>query len=168
MGSLWKLPVIYLCENNGYAITTSVALSHGQPDIARRADAYGFPGITVDGQDIEAVYGVTCDAASRARRGEGPTLIEAKTYRFDEHQVGLIVPGEKYRSDVEVESYRTGRDPIVLYRAKLLAAGITTSRLDAIEAEVAQAVAEAIRFGEESPLPDPATLADFLYSNPIQ
>src|SRR5580658_2548114 len=88
MASLWKLPVIYLCENNGYAITTSVAQSHGQPSIARRADGYGMPGVTVDGQDVVAVHSATEEAVARARSGHGPTLIEAKTYRFDEHQVG--------------------------------------------------------------------------------
>jgi acetoin:2,6-dichlorophenolindophenol oxidoreductase subunit alpha len=82
------LPVIYLCENNGYAITTSVARSHAQPDIAKRADSYGMPGVVVDGQDLLAVYEAVSKAAARARRGDGPTLIEAKTYRFDEHVVG--------------------------------------------------------------------------------
>src|SRR5277367_3274508 len=85
MASLWKLGVIYFCENNGYAITTSLARSHGQPNIAKRAEAYGMPGVSVDGQNAGAVYEVTQEAVLRARRGEGPTLIEAMTYRFDEH-----------------------------------------------------------------------------------
>src|SRR5580658_3224070 len=88
MASLWKLPVIFLCENNGYAITTSLASSHGQPDIALRASGYGMCGLTVDGQQVSAVYDATSAAVARARSGHGPTLIEAKTYRFDEHQVG--------------------------------------------------------------------------------
>src|ERR1700733_12257316 len=83
MASLWKLPVIYVCENNGYAITTSLARSHAQTSIAKRAESYGMPGIAIDGQDFLAVYAAASEAASRARRGEGPTLIEAKTYRFD-------------------------------------------------------------------------------------
>ena len=97
MGALWRLPVIYFCENNGYAITTSLAGSHGQPSIAARAEAYGMPGSVVDGQDVAAVYEVTREAVARARRGEGPTLIEAKTYRYDEHNVGLLIPGKPYR-----------------------------------------------------------------------
>jgi pyruvate dehydrogenase E1 component alpha subunit len=167
MASLWKLPVIYLCENNRYAITTSLETSHAQPSVARRADAYGMPGIAVDGQDVGAVYEATRDAVARARRAEGPTLIEAKTYRFEEHEIGLVVPGKPYRSDEEVEDYRTHRDPIVLFRRLLSAAGFSEAELKEIEEGAASAVQEAIRFAEGSPLPDPATLYDFLYSHPV-
>jgi pyruvate dehydrogenase E1 component alpha subunit len=168
MGALWKLPVIYFCENNGYAIVTSLTLSHGQPDIARRADAYGIPGVTVDGQDVEAVYEATRVAVERARRGDGPTLIEAKTYRFDEHQVGLICPGKPYRSPEEVEDYRLRRDPVSLFRKALLEAGVVESELKAIESEASDAVAAAIRFAEESPAPDSSSLYEYLYSTPVQ
>lgn len=167
MASLWKLPVIYLCENNGYAITTSVARSHGQPEIAKRATAYGLPGIVVDGQDVRAVYEATRTAVIRARQGDGPTLIEAQTYRFDEHNVGLLVPGKPYRSPQEVEEYITHRDPIVLYRKVLLAEGVSEADLTAIESEVGDSIATAIQFGEDSPAPDPATLYDYLYSTPL-
>jgi TPP-dependent pyruvate/acetoin dehydrogenase alpha subunit len=168
MAALWKLPVIYFCENNGYAITTSLAKSHGQPEIARRADAYGLPGVVVDGQDVEAVYRVSAEAVARARRGDGPTLIEAKTYRFDEHQVALNTNTRKpYRPAEEVEAYKANRDPLKMYRAALAAGGIPEAELTAIETEVASAVAEAIRFGEEGPAPDPATLYDYLYSMPL-
>jgi TPP-dependent pyruvate/acetoin dehydrogenase alpha subunit len=166
MASLWKLPVIYLCENNGYAVTTSVAISHAQPSIAKRADGYGMPGRAVDGQDVGAVFEAVSEAVARGRRGKGPTLIEAKTYRFDEHQVGLIVPGEPYRRPQEVEEHKARRDPIALFREVLTADGFSHAELAAIEAEVVQAVAEAIRFAEESPFPDPSTLYDYLYSNP--
>lgn len=168
MASLWKLPVIYLCENNGYAIITSIARSHGQPSIAKRAQAYGMPGVVVDGQDVRAVYESASDAAAHARRGEGPTLIEAKTYRFDEHNVGLFVPGAPYRPPEEVEEYKTHRDPVALFRQVLSAEGFNDAELRAIEDEVATAVAEAIQFGEEGPLPDPATLYDYMYSHPIR
>jgi pyruvate dehydrogenase E1 component alpha subunit len=167
MASLWKLPVIYLCENNGYAITTSVQRSHGQPSIAKRAEGYGMPGVLVDGQDVSAVNEVTSEAVSRARRGEGPTLIEARTYRFDEHQVGLICPGEPYRSSDEISQYKTLRDPIPLFRHVLLDGGFSETELATVEQEVAQAVQEAIRFADESPLPDPASLYDDLYSCPV-
>lgn len=168
MASLWKLSVIYLCENNGYAITTSIARSHGQPRIAKRAQAYGMPGVVVDGQDVRAVYEAASEAAARARRGEGPTLIEAKTYRFDEHNVGLFVPGAPYRSPEEVEEYKTHRDPVALFRQVLLDHGFSEVELKAIEDEVAKTVDEAIQFGEESPLPDPATLYEYMYSHPIR
>jgi len=167
MASLWKLPVIYLCENNGYALTTSVTSSHGQPNIAKRAEGYGMRGIAVDGQDVRAVYEAASEATARARHGQGPTLIEAKTYRFDEHEVGLVVPGKPYRSAEEVENYKAHRDPITLFRQVLAEDGFSDTDLAAIESEVAAAVAEAIRFAEESALPDPATLYDYMYSQPI-
>jgi len=167
MASLWKLPVIYLCENNGYAITTSLAASHAQTSIARRADGYGMPGIVVDGQDVLAVYEATAKAVARGRRGEGPTLIEAQTYRFEEHQAGLLIPGSPYRTADEVAEHKGGRDPLVLFRTALLGEGRAATELDAIEAEVADTVAEAIRFAEESPTPDPASVYDFMFSNPI-
>ena len=168
MASLWKLPVVYFCENNGYAITTSVARSHGQPSISKRAEAYGMPGVAVDGQDIRAVYSAANDAASRARRGDGPTLIEAKTYRFDEHNVGLFVPGKPYRPPEEVEEYKTRRDPVILFRKVLSESGFTEDELRSVEAEVESAVSEAIQFAERSPTPDPSTLFDFLYSQPVK
>jgi len=167
MASLWKLPVIYLCENNGYAITTSLANSHGQVNIAKRADAYGMPGIAVDGQDAQAVYEATRQAVARAREGKGPTLIEARTYRFDEHQVGLICPGEPYRSVAEVEYHKANRDPLVLFRQRLVADGFADSELDSIEHEVSAAVEAAVEFAESSASPELSTLYDYLYSDPI-
>ena len=168
MAALWKLPVIYLCENNGYAITTSLQDSHGQPHIANRAAAYGMPGVTVDGQDVQAVYEVTAAAVQRARQGDGPTLIEAKTYRFDEHNVGLFIAGKPYRPPEEVEEHKAKRDPILLYRQTLLAGGFPEVQLASIEAEVSAAVAAAIQFAQDSAFPDPATLYDYLYSTPLQ
>jgi acetoin:2,6-dichlorophenolindophenol oxidoreductase subunit alpha len=167
MAALWQLPAIYFCENNGYAITTSLAGSHGQPRIAARAEAYGMPGTVVDGQDLSAVYEATREAVARARRGGGPTLIEAKTYRYDEHNVGLLIPGKPYRAPEEVEEYRTRRDPIALYRQRLLQEGFKDADLTAIEQEVTEAVADAIRFASESPLPSAETLFDYMYSHPI-
>jgi pyruvate dehydrogenase E1 component alpha subunit len=167
MAALWSLPVIFLCENNGYAVVTSVSQSHGQPDIARRAAAYGMPGIAVDGQDVCAVYDAASAAVARARRGEGPTLIEARTYRFDEHQVGLVVPGAPYRPPDEVEEYKAHRDPLVLFRRVLHQEGIADEEVQAIDDEVAAAVQQAVRFAEESPFPDPSSLYDYLYSGSV-
>lgn len=168
MASLWKLPVIYLCENNGYAITTSVARSHGQPNIAKRGEAYGVPGIVVDGQDVLAVYQATHEAVVRGRRGEGPSLIEARTYRFDEHNVGLIAPGECYRPAQEIDEYKSMRDPLKLFRAELLAQHFTEIDLQDIEHEVVKAVDVAIRFARESPMPELSDLYQNLYCQPIE
>src|SRR5262249_42078436 len=146
---------------------TSLANSHGQVDIAKRADAYGMPGVAVDGQDVQAVYEATRQAVARARAGEGPTLIEARTYRFDEHQVGLICPGEPYRSVAEVEYHKANRDPLVLFRQLLVADGFAESELNSIEHEVSAAVDAAVEFAESSASPDLSTLYDYLYSDPI-
>jgi pyruvate dehydrogenase E1 component alpha subunit len=167
MASLWKLPVIYLCENNGYAITTSIARSHGQPDIAKRADSYGMPGLAVDGQDVRAVFDAASEAVARARRGAGPTLIEAQTYRFDEHNVGLIIRGTPYRPPEEVELHKTHRDPIKLYRTVLAAEGWSESDLQAIEGQVNETVRAAIAFAEASPAPDPADLYEHLFARSL-
>jgi TPP-dependent pyruvate/acetoin dehydrogenase alpha subunit len=166
LAAIWKLPVIYFCENNLYAISTSVAYSHGQPDIARRADGYGIPGAIVDGQDAEAVYEATATAVARARAGQGPTLIEAKTYRFDEHsrKLKVLMP---YRSQSEIDEYKARRDPLVLYRAALIAQGVPGTELDGIADEVTKAVAEAVAFAKDSPLPKLAEVYEYMFSNPI-
>lgn len=165
MAAVWKLPVVYFCENNGYAVTTPVSMSHGQPDIARRADGFGIPGITVDGQDVEAVHAVTADAVMRARRGEGPTLIEARTYRFDEHSNRLAIPIE-YRSQEEIDHYRNERDPVALYRAILIQRDLLAD-IEAIEAEVRDTIDAAVTFAKESPEPETSDLWDNMYANPI-
>lgn len=165
MGAVWKLPVVYFCENNGYAVTTSVEKSHGQPEIARRADGFGIPGVTVDGQDAEAVHTVTLEAVERARAGDGPTLIEAKTYRFDEHSNRLAIPIE-YRSKEEVEHYRNERDPVTLYRAVLQSRDLL-SDIEAIEEEVRKTIDEAVEFAKASPEPEMSDLWDSMYVNPI-
>jgi TPP-dependent pyruvate/acetoin dehydrogenase alpha subunit len=166
LAAIWKLPVIFFCENNRYAISTSTTEAHGLPDIARRAAGYGIPGVIVDGQEAGAVYEITRTAVDRARRGEGPTLIEAKTYRFDEHCTGLniLMP---YRSPQEVTQHTTERDPLALHRAVMLENGISPAQITAIDGEVAGAVTEAVRFAEDSPLPDPKDVYDYMFSHPI-
>lgn len=166
LAAIWKLPVIFFCENNGYAISTSVAKSHGQPDVARRADGYGIPGVIVDGQDLMAVYNATISAVERARRREGPTLIEAKTYRFEEHCHNLSVP-IPYRGKAEIDRYRSERDPLTMFRRQLQGDGVEETELAAIDHSVASEVADAVRFARESPWPDPTEVYEHLFSNPI-
>jgi len=165
MAAIWKLPVIFFCENNGYAATTPAVRSHGQPDIARRGDGYGIPGIIVDGQDFHAVYGVTAEAVERARRGDGPTLIEAKTYRFDEHSIGLFL-GD-YRTKEEVEHHRAERDPLALHRARMTADGFAEAALTEIETIVAGRIASAVAFAKESPFPGPEEAFELVHANVI-
>jgi TPP-dependent pyruvate/acetoin dehydrogenase alpha subunit len=166
LAAIWKLPVIYFCENNLYAISTSVAKSHGQPDIARRAAGFDIPGVIVDGQDLLQVYQVTAAAVKRARSGHGPTLIEAKTYRFDEHCHNLQVP-IAYRSKDELEHHKLQRDPLRLHRAELLKEGVAEAVIARIEHEVVAEVSDAVAFARESPMPDPSEVYDYLFSNPI-
>lgn len=168
IASLWKLPVIYHCENNGYAMTTSVAQSHGQPEIAQRAAGYGMPGVTVDGQDVGAVYETAARAVTRARAGEGPTLIVANTHRFDEHNFGLVIPGKPYRPVEEIEAHKRELDPILLCRTLLLEEGINEESLRAIDDEVAQAIKQAVQFALASPMPRPETLPDYMFNSPLQ
>ncbi|MER8748003.1 thiamine pyrophosphate-dependent dehydrogenase E1 component subunit alpha [Mesorhizobium sp. M1050] len=167
MASLWKLPVVFLCENNGYAITTSVAQSHGQTDIALRAAGYGLPGVTVDGQDVNAVYGAATQAVTRARAGEGPTLIVANTYRFDDHSVRMVVRGVPYRTVKEFERYKRDRDPITLYRNVLLEQGVNEESVRAIEDDVAEGVKRAVQFALVSPMPRRETLPDYMFRSPL-
>jgi len=166
LAAIWKLPVIFFCENNLYAISTPVAKSHGQPDIALRAAGFGLPGVIVDGQDLAEVYAATAVAVGRARKGGGPTLIEAKTYRFEEHCLGLQVP-IAYRTPQELERYKSQRDPLVLYRKEMLGRGIAEVEIGGIERDVAAEVADAVTFARQSPLPDPDEVYDYLFSNPI-
>ncbi len=166
MAAIWKLPVIFFCENNLYAATTPMLTTHAQPDIARRAEGFAIPGVIVDGQSLDAVHAATCEAVARARRGEGPTLIEAKTYRFDEHAIGVFMPSH-YRAAEEVEHYRRERDPLLLYRNSLLQARHAETEIGEIETAVEHEVGEAVDFARKSPHPDPASVYEHLYATPI-
>lgn len=166
MAAVWKLPVIFFCENNGYAAVTPAHISHGQPDVARRADGYGLPGVTVDGQDLDAVLEVTRTAVARARAGEGPTLIEAKTYRFDEHCVGLFIKGG-YRTQEEVQFFMNERDPLKLFRQVMLERGHGEDDINAIEAEARTLVADAVQFAKDSPYPEPEEAFELVHASPL-
>jgi TPP-dependent pyruvate/acetoin dehydrogenase alpha subunit len=161
----WDLPVIFLCENNQYALSTPAhTVTSGV--IAERAAGFGIAGVRVeDGQDVLAVYDATRTAVERARRGEGPTLIEVVTYRFHEHSEGLRL-GTDYRDAAEKEAWLE-RDPIVLFRQHLVADGVATdAELDALEAEVIAEVDEAVAFTDASPFPDPSVAFADLYTEP--
>jgi TPP-dependent pyruvate/acetoin dehydrogenase alpha subunit len=163
MASLWRLPVVYFCENNLYAATTPLADASSVRDIAVRAAGYGMPGAIVDGQDVAAVFETTQTAVRRARRGEGPSLIEAKTYRFCEHAEGEGIP-PIYRDVAEIERWKE-RDPIALQRIALLEAGVLDlAGVEAVAAEVQSEIAVALRFAETSPFPDPAEAFEDLFT----
>ncbi|MCH7786605.1 MAG: thiamine pyrophosphate-dependent dehydrogenase E1 component subunit alpha [Chloroflexi bacterium] len=151
--AVFKLPVIFVCENNGYAISVPSSRQVPVKRVAQRASAYGIPGVTVDGGDVVEVFEATQEAVSRARRGEGPTLIEAVTYRFKPHTSND--DDSVYRSREEVEAARK-RDPITRLRAYLLKTGALSEEEDeAIKIRIRGEIDEAEAFAEASPLPRP-------------
>jgi len=157
MASTWKLPVVFVCENNGYGLTTAQARHQNIKDISVRAAAYGIEGVTVDGNDVLAVYEAAEKAVTNARKGGGPTLIECKTYRHSGHYVG---DPEKYRSKEEVEAWMSDdKDPIPRFAAYLLEKKITTKEaIKAIRSKVDEEIVAAVEFAVNSPDPDPANL----------
>ena len=149
MAALWKLPVIFVCENNLYAMSVPVSKSTSVKDIATRAVAYNIPGIVVDGMDVCAVFEVAQKAVERARKKEGPTLIECKTYRFGGHFYGDDT--KLYRSEEEVEKWKK-KDPISNFKAKLIDLGVLTEeKAKAIDQKVTKEIEEAVKFALESP-----------------
>ena len=161
MAALWKLPVIYLCENNLYAMSAHVCETVAIEHISDRAAGYGMPGIVVDGNDLLAVKDAVAEACVRARRMKGPTLIEAKTYRLSGHSRG---DPRVYRTREEEDSWRE-RDPIERFRDRLLKSDFLTPKQDSrIKKEARQAVSDAVKFAKESSCPDPATLEEGLFA----
>jgi len=163
MAGLYKLPVIFVCENNGYGEFTAQANHQAIVDVADRAPGYGMPGVIVDGMDVMAVYEAAGIAIERARNGQGPTLLECKTYRFYDH-VGVRGMGLAYRSDDEVTEWR-GRDPITLFEQELARQKILTpAAAEVVHGEIHKQVDEAIAFAESSPLPAPEDLLNDVYA----
>ena len=162
MASIWKLPVLFICENNQFATEVPFSYSSGIPDVGRRAASYGLPGFEVDGNDVIAVTKVAQEAVARARSGEGATLIECKTYRTRPHAEGM---GDfMYRTREQVEEWKR-KCPIASLRGRLLNEfGIDEATLQGIESEIQALVAESRAFAESSPLPDPSTAAMNVYA----
>jgi TPP-dependent pyruvate/acetoin dehydrogenase alpha subunit len=166
LAAVWKLPVIFFCENNMWAVTTSIAEHSSVENIADRGAAYGMPGVIVDGQDPVAVHEATSAAAERARAGEGPSLIEAKTYRVKEHAEGIPI-SVVYRASEEVEAW-IARDPIPAFAARLGEDGdLDAEGLAALEREGEAELEAAVAFARESPDPEPAAAFDDLYATPL-
>ncbi len=162
LASVWKLPVIFLCENNQYASTTPYRSSTSVEDIADRARGYGMPGVIVDGNDVFAVYEAAKAAVERARDGGGPSLVEAKTYRIKGHFVG---DPELYRSKEEVQEIFAKTDPISRFERQVSSEGsLSREKLDAIKLEVQELIDKALAFAKESPEPDPSELFGDVYA----
>jgi len=168
MAALWDLPVIFMCENNGYAITTSYKNSVSVDHVSDRASAYGMPGVLVDGQDAIAVWEATNEAVRRARAGEGPTLIEAMTYRYEDHSLGLDrIRKSEYRTQEEVDEAML-RDPLDIHRKMMINHGIANeAECVEIETTVRAEIDEAVEFARNSPFPEPADLFDDMWATPV-
>ncbi len=166
MASIWKLPVVFVCENNLYAVSSPARERLGNPDVGAWASSYRMPGAVVDGQDVRAVYEATRTAVERARRGDGPSLIECKTYRFHGHiywEEVLYEKGMPYRTQEEVDKWKQ-RDPITIFEA-LLEKRKFLSKQDVARIKEAahSAVEQAATFALESPYPDPEEALEDLF-----
>lgn len=165
LASVWKLPVIFVCENNHFGISMSQSKHQAIQDIADRAASYGFPGIAVDGNDVMAVYEVAKEAVDRARKGQGPTLIECKTWRWRGHFEGD--PGT-YKDPKEQEAWMD-KEPVGRYRTFLEENGVMTSdETSAIDTMIDDEIDAAIAFASESPLPKPEDVVKDVYTDIVE
>ncbi len=161
LASIWKLPVVFICENNQYGMSGSVKEMINIEHIADRAAGYGIPGMVVDGNDVFAVMNVVGRAVDRARRGEGPTIVEAKTYRWKGHSKS---DAKKYRTREEEKEWRE-KDPIARLRATLVAEGIVTEEeADSIQKEAKQKIEDSVQFAKNSPEPEIESLLEDVYA----
>ena len=162
LAMLWKLPVIFICENNQYAMGTSVERTSNVIDIYKLADGYDMPADKVDGMTPENVHEHVSRAVKRAREGDGPTLLELKTYRYKGHSIS---DPQKYRTKEEVEEYRE-QDPLIKVRNKILESNFAAAAdLDQIDQKINLIVEESVRFAEESPWPDDSELLKDVYAD---
>ncbi len=163
MAMLWKLPVIFICENNGYAMGTSVERTTNVLDIYKLGLAYDMPSAAVDGMQCETVHNAIAEAVNRARKGDGPTFLEIRTYRYRGHSMS---DPAKYRSKEEVEEYKE-RDPLEITKQRILDFKyITNAELEEMELKIANIVAESVTFAENSPYPGAEELYTDVYAEP--
>ena len=160
MAQLWKLPAIFIIENNQYAMGTSIERASATTELYMRGASFGIPGEQVDGMDVLAVRDATARAVKRAREGGGPFILEVKTYRYRGHSMS---DPAKYRTKEEVDEVKTTRDPIEHVKKLLDQAKATEDEIKAIDAEIKAIVAEAVQFAQESPEPDPSELYTDVY-----
>jgi pyruvate dehydrogenase E1 component alpha subunit len=164
MAAALHLPIVFMCENNEYAEYTPRHTTMAITDVIERAAAYGMPGVIVDGMDAVAVYEAAVEAVARARRGDGPSMVEAKTYRYYNHH-GIQDLGQSYRTDEEVLEWKA-RDAITALEKRMAEAGVLDAAgAEAVWVEVGVEIDAAIEFAEESPYPDPSTMLDDVYTD---
>jgi TPP-dependent pyruvate/acetoin dehydrogenase alpha subunit len=162
LAAVWQLPVVFVCENNGYATEMAFERATRNTQVADRGMSYGIPGVSVDGNDVAAVYNTAGQAIAKARAGDGPTLIECKTYRTLGHHEGD--PGTSYRTKDEIESWKL-RCPIACFRSDIESRDATMKQeLDRIDRDVLDEIREAVEFGRESPQPAVATVMHHVFA----
>ena len=159
LSKVWKLPVLWVCENNLYGMGTAVERASAVSEIRQKAEGYGMPNARVEGMDVLTVQAAAAEALAYVRAGNGPFLLEIVTYRFRGHSMG---DPERYREQAEVKKWQDS-DPIGIYRAALKAKKIKEAELDAIDAQVDEEVARAVEFAEASPEPAPEELYNDIY-----
>lgn len=168
LAAILKVPVIFLCENNCYAQTTPVSYSVPIPDISARAASYNMPGVTVNGMDVLAVREAVESAAARARGGEGPSLVECKTYRYKGHFAAEFAIKAHYREEEEIAQWRK-RDPIVLFAGKLKEQGVLTESMEVeIRGSIDKELDDAVEFARRSPLPAPEEALEHVFASPVK
>lgn len=164
LAAIWDLPMVFVCENNLYSISTCWRDMGSVDDVASRAAGYNMPGEVVDGMDVEAVNEAVSRLAERARKGGGPALVECKTYRFVGHVSAEVSLGLHYREDAEVETWKK-RDPVTTWAAKLVERGVATrAEVEKIDQEIEAEVNHAIEFARQSPWPDASEALDGMYA----
>ena len=157
IAGVWRLPIVFICENNQYAANNAVGVQHPSPDIAGHAAAFGMPGAIVDGNDVLAVRAATAEAVARARRGDGPSLLECKTYRWHFHAMRAAIPAET-RPAEEIAAWKA-RAPVARLAGSALDRGLLTAdAIAALRARVKTEIEDAIAFADASPFPDPKDL----------
>ena len=164
MAAIWKLPVVFICENNQYAVSTSVKYSSPLENLSERACAFGIPGVTVDGMDLIEIYKAAKELIERARSGIGPSILECKTYRYYGHWVKEPTLGLNYRTDEEIEYWKS-RDPIKLWSKKILDEGICSQdEITEIDSLIENEIELALEFAYESDFPEPEEAYKDMYA----
>lgn len=164
MAAIWCLPVVFICENNQYAVTTPISYTSLLKNLSDRAKAYGMPGVTVDGMDVMEVYKAASKMIERARSGEGPSILECKTYRFEDHSKSTAAQRLSYRDNEEIESWKK-RDPVILWSERLITENICTQdEILVIESLVEKSIDDGVKFAQDSPLPDLESAFKYMYA----
>jgi TPP-dependent pyruvate/acetoin dehydrogenase alpha subunit len=162
MAALWKLPVLYVCENNKYGMSMDIERVSAKLPIAQRAEGYGIPWYYIDGNDLLTVYQTTRDAVERIRSGNGPIFIETQTYRYFGHSKS---DRNLYRTKEEIENWKTTKDPILRFGNHLLESGMISKKdVEDIEKEALSIIEAAVEFADTSPDPDPSTVTEYVYA----